>query len=55
MLKENNIVYHWLGEQLGGYRSGGYETYTHTAAFQQGLEELTELAQHQKTAIMCAI
>lgn len=53
-LNEKGIVYHWLGETLGGYRTGGYEAYTNTDAFRQGCEELIKLAQTQPLAFMCA-
>ncbi len=53
-LKKRAISYHWLGEKLGGYRTGGYETYAATGAFRNGCEELLRLAQVQPTAFLCA-
>lgn len=53
-LKKHEISYHWLGEKLGGYRTGGYETYTASCAFREGCEELLRLAQRQPAAFMCA-
>lgn len=53
-LNKCEINYHWLGEKLGGYRAGGYETYTATDAFRKGCEELLRLALMQSTACMCA-
>lgn len=53
-LKNFGISYHALGEKLGGYRAGGYETYAATAAFQDGCKELLQLAQQQPAAFMCA-
>ncbi len=53
-LNEKGIVYHWLGETLGGYRTGGYEAYTNTDTFRQGCEELIHLAHAQPLAFMCA-
>jgi uncharacterized protein (DUF488 family) len=47
------IAYHWL-EKLGGFRPGGYEAYTASREFAEGLEELKALASEQRTAIMCA-
>jgi uncharacterized protein (DUF488 family) len=38
--------------ELGGYR-GGYETYTRTQKFKQGLKELMKLAREKSSAIMC--
>jgi len=40
-------------EKLGGYRRGGYEAYTRTREFKEGLGELMKLAQKKKTVIMC--
>ncbi|MDZ7261564.1 MAG: DUF488 domain-containing protein [candidate division KSB1 bacterium] len=48
------IEYHWLGEKLGGYRTGGYPKYMETEPFLSGLTELMELAQTRRTAILCA-
>lgn len=53
-LNEKGIVYHWLGETLGGYRTGGYEAYVSTDAFRRGCEVLIRLAQAQPLAFMCA-
>lgn len=53
-LGKYEIAYHWLGEKLGGYRTGGYETYVATATFRDGCKELLQLAQQQPTAFMCA-
>jgi uncharacterized protein (DUF488 family) len=53
-LNARGTVYHWLGESLGGYRTGGYEAYMNTDAFRRGCEELARLAQNQPLAFMCA-
>ncbi len=53
-LNENGIIYHWLGETLGGYRTGGYETFTNSDTFRQGCAELIRLAQAQPLAFLCA-
>jgi uncharacterized protein (DUF488 family) len=53
-LNDKGIAYHWLGETLGGYRTGGYEAYTNTEAFRKGCDELMNLAQAQPLAFMCA-
>jgi uncharacterized protein (DUF488 family) len=46
--------YVWLGDDLGGYRSGGYEPYMQTDGFHEGLTRLEEIAGRSTTAIMCA-
>ncbi len=54
MLQSAGIDYRWLGERLGGFRSGGYESYTCTAAFREGIKELMTLAREVPTAVMCS-
>jgi len=39
---------------LGGYRQGGYEAYTQTYAYLQGMERLERLASRCRCAILCA-
>lgn len=53
-LNECGIAYHWLGEKLGGYRTGGYEAYTNTETFRRGCDELIRQAPIQPLAFMCA-
>jgi len=53
-LNKCEINFHWLGEKLGGYRTGGYETYAATGVFREGCKDLLQLAQQQPTAFMCA-
>lgn len=53
-MPRNRIDYSWLGEKLGGYRPGGYEAYTKTVAFKEGLKELGMLAGEKPTAFFCA-
>ncbi|MDZ7289169.1 MAG: DUF488 domain-containing protein [candidate division KSB1 bacterium] len=53
-LTDRGIAYYWLGETLGGYRTGGYEAHMKTEAFRHGCEELIRVAQTQPLAFMCA-
>lgn len=53
-LKKEGIGYSYLGRELGGYRTGGYESYTRTAAFSQAIAVLEELASEKRCVIMCA-
>ncbi len=53
-LPEQGIRYFWLGDLLGGYRRGGYPAYMKTPEFQQGLQQLEQLALQAPTAVMCA-
>jgi len=54
LCRMNGIDYRWLGDLLGGYRTGGYEAYRNTLSFQNGLIELKALAQKVTTAFCCA-
>ena len=54
LLQEKGIAYLYLGEELGGYRSGGYEAYTKSAEFEAGLARLQGVAQEKRVAIMCS-
>lgn len=53
-LSNEGIEYIWMGEKLGGFRKGGYEEWTKTETFLQGIGELKRLALEKKTAILCA-
>ncbi len=53
-LSKEGINYLWMGEKLGGFRKGGYEKWTTTETFSQGIEELENLALKKRTVILCA-
>ncbi|MGC9319967.1 MAG: DUF488 family protein, partial [Armatimonadota bacterium] len=53
-LTERGIEYRWMGESLGGYRSGGYRRHMHSEEFAEALAELQELGRRSRTAFMCA-
>ncbi len=53
-LRRAGMRYLHLGEDLGGFREGGYETYMRTPAFAAGLKTLEFTARRGPTAIMCA-
>jgi len=53
VLPKNGIDYFYLGEQLGGFRKGGYRNYTKTEDFRKGIEEVLEMGRKKKTVIMC--
>ena len=56
ILKSEGIRYIWLGDKLGGYRSGGYLKYMKCNIFKRGLEELIRIIETCKVnlAIMCS-
>ncbi len=53
-LRRAGIRYLYLGEDLGGFRPGGFEAYMATPAFAAGLRTLEFAAGRAPTAIMCA-
>ncbi|MCS4541176.1 MAG: DUF488 domain-containing protein [Euryarchaeota archaeon] len=53
-LKKIRIKYVYLGQELGGYRTGGYEKYMKTKEFKKGVEKLLLLAKEKRACIMCA-
>jgi uncharacterized protein (DUF488 family) len=53
-LAHANLRYVYLGKELGGYRSGGYEAFTETDQFKRGVDQLEQLGSHSSTAIVCA-
>ncbi|MBC7187767.1 MAG: DUF488 family protein, partial [Calditrichaeota bacterium] len=53
-LSAAGIDYRWLGEGLGGFRSGGYQGYVQTPEFGAALAELKTLADGLPTAVMCS-
>jgi len=54
LLEEKGIAYLYLGEELGGYRSGGYEAYMKSEEFEAGLARLQGVAEKKRVAIMCS-
>ena len=54
LCQREGLSYLYLGKDLGGYRKGGYEAYTKTQGFKEGIEKLKTYASRQPTAILCA-
>jgi len=53
-VKPHGLDYIWLGETLGGYRKGGYETYRLTTEYRKGLKKLEYLGQKKVSTLVCA-
>ncbi len=53
-LEEGGLEYRWLGESLGGYRRGGYQSYTTTPAFRRGIEQLERVVVGGHSVLVCA-
>jgi uncharacterized protein (DUF488 family) len=54
LLEARGFSYIYLGEELGGYRRGGYEAYLGSEEFRQGLRRVEELARRGRVVILCA-
>ena len=55
-LPRHAVGYIWLGEELGGYRSGGYLKYMSSREFSWGISRLVriiELVRRGYVAVMC--
>ncbi|MEM3693982.1 MAG: DUF488 domain-containing protein [Candidatus Bathyarchaeia archaeon] len=52
-LHEACIEYIWLGKELGGYRSGGYEAFMASKDFKRGIEKLLALIHEKKVCLLC--
>jgi uncharacterized protein (DUF488 family) len=53
-LKKEGIKYFYRGDVLGGFREKGYEEYTHTVEFREGIEKLKGIASEFTTVLLCA-
>ena len=53
-LGEAGVGYAYLGKELGGYRQEGFEAYTQTYEYLQGIERLERLSSRCRSVILCA-
>jgi uncharacterized protein (DUF488 family) len=53
-LKNQGLLYFWLGDLLGGFRTGGYEDYLQTMAYKKGIQKIAEIASRLVSSIFCA-
>ena len=53
-LRKAGVEYVYLGDLLGGYRSGGYTRHMETEAYRQGIKKVLELSRDRRVAVMCA-
>jgi uncharacterized protein (DUF488 family) len=54
LLQREKLEYHFLGQELGGFRKGGYPAYTRTEYFIEGINLLESLALNKPSVIICA-
>ena len=52
--RERNLSYHWLGDLLGGFRKGGYESYKKEPSYLEGLQKVEALAEQYPFVLVCA-
>jgi uncharacterized protein (DUF488 family) len=53
-LQAEMMQYHYLGKELGGFRKGGYEHYTHLEDFASGIQQLEDIASKKLSVVICA-
>lgn len=53
-LRARGFQYFYLGDELGGYRRGGYGAYMESREFGHGIEALISLAEEETTVFVCA-
>ncbi|MEO0095481.1 MAG: DUF488 domain-containing protein [candidate division WOR-3 bacterium] len=51
---EEGIVYLYFGNELGGFRRGGYEGYMKTDEFTRGINEIVKISYDKTICIICA-
>lgn len=54
LLDGAGIRYVAMGQELGGYRKGGYQAFAATTEFHEAVAKLEELAQMRRVTILCA-
>ena len=54
MLREGEVGYIYLGKELGGFRKGGYLSYTKNTSYQEGISHLERIGKENITAFICA-
>jgi uncharacterized protein (DUF488 family) len=52
-ISNSGLEYHWLGQQLGGFRDEGFSDYMLSDAYNAGLRKLVFLGELDRTAICC--
>ena len=53
ILLSSEIEYVYMGNELGGFRKGGYGAYVKTNEYKQGLQVLQRVAKRRPAVIMC--
>jgi uncharacterized protein (DUF488 family) len=53
-LRHAYIDYVHMGEELGGYRRGGYQAFITSSEFSEGIDKLIQIASRSMVALVCA-
>ncbi len=54
ILDGRGFSYVYLGSELGGFRRGGYGSYTKSLSYQAGISRLERIGEEHTTAFVCA-
>jgi uncharacterized protein (DUF488 family) len=54
LLRQERIAYHFLGDELGGLRKGGYTAFLITEDFLRGIARLESVARRWLSVIICS-
>jgi len=54
ILKEGGVDYIYSGNELGGFRKGGYLSYSKNIPYQEGISHLEQICRERITAFICA-
>jgi uncharacterized protein (DUF488 family) len=52
--EKRGLSYIWLGDLLGGFRTGGYQKYQKEEAYLGGIEKLEQMGTQNSTLFICA-
>ncbi len=53
-LLQEGILYYYLGQELGGFRKGGYAAHRRSEWFKKGIDELERVAKRRTTVFFCS-
>ena len=54
ILNDRGFNYVYLGKELGGFRRGGYLSYSETSPYQAGISHLERIGKEHTAAFVCA-
>lgn len=54
LLQKEGVLYYFFGDELGGFRKGGYENYAKSDDFKNAVDRLENIVNGRKAVIICA-